>query len=532
MKKYLFIVLFSAIFLFGSFLRFYQLGKVPGSLDWDEVASGYNAYAILLTGKDEYGVHLPLVFRSFGDYKPPLYIYMTVPSVKIFGLTDFAVRFPSALFGSLSLLAVFFLVYHLFSFLQEKKTLSLLAMFFFALSPWSLQFSRGAFEANLALFFVIMGAALVVFAYRKEKWLWAVGGVVLFALSTYAYHSEKLFTPLLLVSIFIWGRKFFLRKKILVGGVVILFLLLCAPWIVDRSSLARGTSISLSSNTKVLNQSIAEINQDKNSGDRLDTLFHNRRFIFLNTFVANYLSHFQPNWLFLSGDLERHHAPGVSLLYLFSLPTILLGIFIFFRRFWQKIWIMGVWFLLGPLPASLAIQSPHAIRSLVFLPSWQIFEALGWWGILFIVKGRMRVILATVLGILFVCNFFYYLNQYFVHTNTDFQANWQYGYKQVMQFAKAQTQGKTYVRQGIEQGYIYYLFYNRIDPKQYVQDGGSMRMLSRCFTIDNTVFTSCGVEQTGDRIISTTPVSHPNAKVEQTIYYANGLPGVYIYQMR
>ena len=76
-------------------LRFVQLDSLPPSLNWDEVSHGYNAYSILKTGKDEWGKFLPIIFRAYGDYKLPLYIYITAFSEFIFGLNEFAVRLPS-----------------------------------------------------------------------------------------------------------------------------------------------------------------------------------------------------------------------------------------------------------------------------------------------------------------------------------------------------------------------------------------------------------------------------------------------------
>src|SRR5512141_1077338 len=95
------------ILMVAVFLRFYQLGSIPASPDWDEAALGYNAYSILKTGRDEYGKFLPLVFRSFDDYKPPLYIYLTVPMVALFGLNVFAVRLSSVLLGTLTVLLTY-----------------------------------------------------------------------------------------------------------------------------------------------------------------------------------------------------------------------------------------------------------------------------------------------------------------------------------------------------------------------------------------------------------------------------------------
>src|SRR3989338_1459032 len=149
--------IFWAILFLAFILRFYKLGEVPLSLDWDENSNAYNAYSILKTGRDEYGDFLPIANRSFDDYKPPLYMYLNIPTVSVFGLTPFAARLPSAFFG--------FLTVPLFYFLSKKllenqkfvdaKTTALIAMLLLAISPWHLQFSRVGFEANVALFFSV-----------------------------------------------------------------------------------------------------------------------------------------------------------------------------------------------------------------------------------------------------------------------------------------------------------------------------------------------------------------------------------------
>src|SRR3990170_8801932 len=95
------------ILLLAFVLRFYNLSQNPPGLYWDEVSNGYNAYSVLKTGKDEYGVFLPSVFRSYDDYKPPVYIYSIIPSIVIFGLNEFAVRFPSAAGGVLTVFLVY-----------------------------------------------------------------------------------------------------------------------------------------------------------------------------------------------------------------------------------------------------------------------------------------------------------------------------------------------------------------------------------------------------------------------------------------
>src|SRR3990167_3283029 len=105
MRKTLFIAILFLCFT----LRFYKITQVPISLNWDEASNAYNAYSILNTAEDEYGNFLPLANRSFDDYKPPAYMYFTVPAVWIFGLSEFAARLPSAIFGVLTCVSIFFL---------------------------------------------------------------------------------------------------------------------------------------------------------------------------------------------------------------------------------------------------------------------------------------------------------------------------------------------------------------------------------------------------------------------------------------
>src|SRR3989344_7565756 len=169
------IILFLIVFL-GFILRIYQVNQIPPSLSWDEVSIGYNAYSILKTGRDEHGRFLPYdTFIGYGDYKPPLAIYLTVPSVAIFGLNEFAVRFPSVLFGTLTVLMTYFLVKELLKN-EGQKTINnkkndrllftvycpILSASLLAISPWHINLSRAGFEANIALFFIVLGVYVLL----------------------------------------------------------------------------------------------------------------------------------------------------------------------------------------------------------------------------------------------------------------------------------------------------------------------------------------------------------------------------------
>src|SRR3990167_5685800 len=170
------IITLLAIIILAVVLRFYRLGTTPPSLYWDEASLGYNAYSILETGRDEHGEFLPITrFKAFGDYKPPGYIYASVPSIALFGLNEFAVRFPSAFSGILTVILAYLIAKKLF----EKEAIALLTSFLLAISPWHLQFSRGAFEANLGLFFSTLGIWLFL-KFAQDNPLWILPSVLSF----------------------------------------------------------------------------------------------------------------------------------------------------------------------------------------------------------------------------------------------------------------------------------------------------------------------------------------------------------------
>src|SRR3990167_9571166 len=104
------------IIFFAFLLRIFAIDVIPVGFTPDEASFGYDAYSILHTGKDQWGHTFPLVLESFGDFKPPLYAYLTMPSVAFFGLNKFAVRLPNALLGT----AAVYITYLLVNELQKR----------------------------------------------------------------------------------------------------------------------------------------------------------------------------------------------------------------------------------------------------------------------------------------------------------------------------------------------------------------------------------------------------------------------------
>jgi len=103
-KTKIFYLLLFLILALGFFIRIWDLARNPPGFFCDEAAIGFNAYKILQTGKDEYGLPWPIFFRSFGDYRLPLPIYFNIPMIFLFGLKEEVVRLTAILFGLISIL--------------------------------------------------------------------------------------------------------------------------------------------------------------------------------------------------------------------------------------------------------------------------------------------------------------------------------------------------------------------------------------------------------------------------------------------
>lgn len=88
--------------LAGALLYFPFLGEAP-LFDWDEVNFAESAREMLLTG-DYFRVQIN--FRPFWE-KPPLFFWLQSASMWLFGINEYAARFPNAVFGIINLLMLF-----------------------------------------------------------------------------------------------------------------------------------------------------------------------------------------------------------------------------------------------------------------------------------------------------------------------------------------------------------------------------------------------------------------------------------------
>lgn len=98
-RKYFLILLIG-----GSMLFFPFLGSVH-LFDWDEINFAESAREMLVTGNY---TRVQINYQPFWE-KPPLFFWLQAASMKIFGVNEYAARFPNALLGVITLLTFYFI---------------------------------------------------------------------------------------------------------------------------------------------------------------------------------------------------------------------------------------------------------------------------------------------------------------------------------------------------------------------------------------------------------------------------------------
>lgn len=526
-KKHAFVISFILILILAFVLRFYKLGSNPPGLDWDENSNAYNAYSILKTGRDEHKNFLPVANQSFDDYKPPLYMYLNIPTVAVFGLTPLAARLPSAFFGFLTIPLFYFLSKKLLEgqkFVDAKKA-ALIAMLLLAISPWHLQFSRVGFEANVALFFSIATISCIFVSFKKPKVL--ILSAVLAGLAIYGYHSERVYLPLLIIALVVIFRKDMIKipKKIMVISVIVLLLcltplVLLAP---KDAITQRYQTTTLTSRIEEVKKSIEFQNQDKKANIPFANLIHNRRLFTSLTILDNYLWHFDLNYLFIKGDDNfRHHVEGMGMLYLWQLPIIIYGIYLCISKRTKGLLFTLAWLLIVPIAASPARPAPHAIRSFAMVIPLVLITSIGLLSLISLCKKRYKLIVVALISAVTVFAFASYIENYYIQYPQQHASDWQYGYNlAVDQTSQIENNYKAVRVDGsVEQAYIFWLFSKKYDPALYQKNGSNQKF-------GKYIFNAAAPTNT-DELFVKTGLIPPNFKVIKTINLPNGNPAIQV----
>lgn len=442
------------ILVIATALRLVNLSTNPSGLNWDEVSMGYTSYSLLETGQDEWGMSWPLLFRSYGEWKSPVYIYLLLPFINLFGLNAWGVRLPAALAGILAV----YLTYLIGQKLYGKKV-GLWAAFLLSVSPWHLMLSRPAFEAGVALTLILAGLNF----FLNHSY---VVTAILFGLSLHTYHSAKIVIPILVLFLFVAHFKEFTFKKLLLPSLI--FLVLLSPILSDYvtgKTQKRFQQVGITTDTELVERfyKYRDTFPLGEFGNKL--VFNKYTFILIRGF-SNWTSYLSPHFLLGSESIRAQHSiPFRGVLYFTEFGLMLYGLITLVRRKRFLVYYLPILLILvGFIPPALTKDIYHVLRSILTLPWWQILAGIG-----IVELANIKLPYLKIVHGLLVIEIVIFLFSYFIWYPRAFARDWQYGYAQAAAWLKAHESqyNQVVITKAYGEPQLFFAFYNKWDPTWY-----------------------------------------------------------------
>lgn len=417
-NKYTFVLLL-AIFCFSLFLRLHQLGVMPSGLHRDEVISGYVGRFILENGRDFYGNAWPLLYvDKYKDYPPALPMYLSGISTYVFGTTTFAIRFPIALIGALTIIPIYLLSWEVF----KKRSNALLSALLLSILPWHVVFSRTTAEGIVALFAACLGLWHVIRFLRTKQTRPLFIASILLLLTYLLYPSYRIIVPLLFLPL-----PFFLKKSrsliVLILGLFVGFSLV--TYSISQTEWGRGrfdqTSIFMEKNLKSIHARIDILAQEEGVNQvRTVKIFHNKYLLLGRQFIEQYSSYFSNTFLIFNGGLPyRYAVPDQGVLLISTGLLALIGLLFIYHAKNNYLYYLLYILLITPLPSTLTIDDiPNTHRTLlmciplVILASFATIELLKR-----LSRKRFQFLTFTFLSFIFCFEVMTFLHSYWKHSN-------------------------------------------------------------------------------------------------------------------
>jgi 4-amino-4-deoxy-L-arabinose transferase-like glycosyltransferase len=361
----------------------------PPGYHRDEAALSYNAYTIGTTGRDQDGALMPLFFRSYGDYKSPLYVYVLAGLFRITGPHKDVARAFSAVLG----LAAVLLLGLLAARVSGRPSIGFVVTLVAGVTPWLFELGRVALEVATQPLLITLLLLALERSRRTRVWSARAGVLVglLLGLLLYSYTGSRLLAPLLAAALVVFagvGRRRWLAAAWTTFGA---FLLLLAIYVVrhpgavsaryEETTIARGG--------------------------------RSASWIVLQA-VANWFHDINPWFWATSGDPAPYvHNGGYGSLYGVVVAFAIVGFVIVVKERWGDLWwrYVAVATLLTPIPAALTVDRHNAIR-LAVLPVLCIVLAIPALELLITRPKPVIAVVATVLAATMVLQFFQFLDSY------------------------------------------------------------------------------------------------------------------------
>ncbi len=443
-------LILSLLLLFSGLIRGYAVSSLPPELFGDEVDVGYQAYSLLHTGRDLYGQLFPTYIHSLSEWRTPLLMYYTVPAIFIFNNTEWGVRGPEVVLGTLSPVILFLLVYQL----SHKRSLSLISSLALSLMPWHILYSRAAFEAVLLLDFELLGTLLFI---RRQYFM----AGLFFILTPYIYSTATVFTPLWLVCLGV-----FYKPKIKLVSLLPVVLIL--PFVISLFSghaAERFGKVGLFNNREITDEIFNFRRENPGFWERW---FSNKPVVIAQKIYTNYLSAFSPEFLFIRGDpTARQSLQYIGELLPVWAPFLILGLVFMIKRR-QYLWLS--WLLLAPVPAALTYDGAyHATRLFMMIPPLSVAVGTGIITSVNFFRRPVKIFVYLIIWLVISYQFVQAANYYLNHYSQRTWIWWHVGFKTAMtQVARlAPLYPRVFINNTYEPSLIRFLFYSRYPPAEF-----------------------------------------------------------------
>jgi 4-amino-4-deoxy-L-arabinose transferase-like glycosyltransferase len=446
------------LILVGVGVRLWNFGNNPISLNRDETALAYNAYSLLKEGVDEWGRSWPFLFESFGDYKLPGYIYVLIPFISILGTDNWVIRLPSLISG----LILIVLAYHFARKIFGSTDAGWWAAAIMAISPWAIFYSRMAWEANVALMWLV--AALLAMEIRGIRSYILVG--LFFSLAILTYNTPLLLTPVIIV--YIWLRVNFPVHTKLVYSII--FGLLSLGMVVASMSLLdQKQAITIFSDPTI---TALQQEQYVEADTLIGKMWVHKYTTYVKIMAINFWESLNPTFLILGrGGHPWHTVPGYGHFYWSVWFLMMVSLIYYFKDFLKRQWhFLAFLFLMygSLLVAVVTVDAPHATRSLLFFFMVAVLSVYG-------VSKYQKLAMPILIGLFMELLWFGY--GYLVVYPANFNS-WTHGLHEAVVTAMAMGGDSIVITNGddrnndmlSEQLYIYVLWATKMLPSQYISD--------------------------------------------------------------
>lgn len=463
MRKWLVPVVLSFAIVLSIFLTLYKGVSTPPGFNSDEAAFGYNAYSILQTGKDEYGTPAPLRFKSFGEYKMPLYGYLSVPFIATLGLNETGTRALNVVLAALFPLLIYFFAKEVFS----RKEIALVSALLASSTLGFAITSRHAHEAFLGIFLLTLSGYFFLKFIKQQKGSFAAAFLVSLILALFAYQAARVYAVFFLLFTIC---SYFVQKKTNPQRLLLALLVLVLGLFAITDIIYKPNRVE---NLLLFNSEGFSMRIDELRREGGNALLYNKLTVGGLEVLNKYLSYFSPEFLAIDGDSNKRFgfmgmSPITPLLYLFAF----LGLYYLFKNKEPHRFFLVSLALIAPLTGALSWAETSLTRALFLLVPLTLLSAYGIYQ--FILLFKKQRIYPYIVGILIFAQVMllyyswdFYLNHY--PKRPIVSQAWQYGYKDLANFIKENydTYDRFYVTKKNGQPYIFMLFYLSYPPEKY-----------------------------------------------------------------